>query len=129
MQQKEYKEDADKKQFELDKELKEVQKVRMDIEADLRKIERELDEALKDNYNHYLFQEGDKKTEEELKQRHDLEVKLLTELKGKKDEEYKEIKAKDDKLADDFARWKELQDNYKEQRDLKEGTQKAKIKI
>ena len=101
----------------------------MDIESDLRKIERELDEALKDNYNHYLFQEGDKKTEEELKQRHDLEVKLLTELKGKKDEEYKEIKAKDDKLADDFARWKELQDNYKEQRDLKEGTQKAKIKI
>ena len=52
----------------------------MDIESDLRKIERELDEALKDNYNHYLFQEGDKKTEEELKQRHDLEVKLLTEL-------------------------------------------------
>ena len=41
-------------------------------------------------------------------------MKLLTELKGKKDEEYKEIKAKDDKLADDFARWKELQDNYKD---------------
>lgn len=56
-------------------------------------------------------------------------MKLLTELKGKKDEEYKEIKAKDDKLADDFAKWKELQDNYKDQRDLKEGTQKAKIKI
>ena len=101
----------------------------MDIESDLRKIERELDTASKDNYDHYLFQEGDKKTEEELKERHDLETQLLTALEEKKTEEFNKIKAKDDKLEKDFENWKELQDNYKEQRDLKEGTQKAKIKI
>ena len=86
----------------------------MDIESDLRKIERELDTALKDNYDHFLFQEGDKKTEEELKLRHDLETSLLTELQAKKTEEFDKIKAKDDKLTQDFLKWKELQDNYTE---------------
>ena len=50
-------------------------------------------------------------------------------MHDKKEEEFKEIKDKDDKLADAFAKWKELQDNYNEQKDLKAGTQKAKIKI
>ena len=86
----------------------------MDIEADLRKIERELETNLKDNYDHYLFQTGDKLSEEELKLRHDLDMQEQKKLFEKKKEDYKEIKAKDDKVADDFAKWKELQDNYKE---------------
>ena len=75
-QQKEYKENADKKQFDLDKELKDVQKVRLDLENDLRKIEMELGKDLEVNYKHYLDQTEDKLNEEERKVRHDIDMQL-----------------------------------------------------
>ena len=80
----------------------------MDIEADLRRIENELEKGLKDNYDHKMFQEGDQKTEEELKLRHDLEVKLLTELLDKKKAERDKVNQEVAKIADDFLKWKEL---------------------
>lgn len=129
MQQKEYKEDTDKRQYDLDKELKETQKARMDIEADLRKIEMELDRSLKDNYDHKMFQEGDRKTEEELLKRHDLEVKLVEDLLKQKMAERDKVLADVAKIADDFKKWKDLQDNIAEQSKLREDTEAAKVRI
>lgn len=129
MQQKEYKEETDKRQYDLDKDLKETQKARIDIEADLRKIEAELDKALKDNYDHKMFQEGDQKSEAELQQRHDLEVKLLVDLLKKKKADRDEVLAKVAKIADDFKKWKDLQDNLAEQNKLREDTEAAKVRI
>ena len=107
-QQKEYKDETDKRSFDLDKDLKETQKARMDIEADLRRIENELGQGLKDNYDHKMFQEGDAKSEEELQLRHDLEVKLLKDLLAKKKAERDDVLVKVAKIADDFLKWKDL---------------------
>ena len=76
-----------------------------------------------------MFQEGDEKSETELKLRHDLEVKLLTDLLTKKKAEKDKVNADVAKIADDFLKWKDLQDNLKEQNDLKENTEAAKVKI
>ena len=76
-----------------------------------------------------MFQEGDEKSEAELKLRHDLEVKLLTDLLTKKKAEKDKVNADVAKIADDFLKWKDLQDNLKEQNDLKDNTEAAKVKI
>ena len=72
--QKEYSENTAKKSYDLKKELEKTQQARMDLEAELRKLQNELNKALQEHYEHKMFQEGEKKTEEELKNRHDLEV-------------------------------------------------------
>ena len=128
-EQREYKEDTDKKAYDLDRVLKDTQKARIDIEADLRRIENELDKSLTDHYDHKMFQEGDKKSEEELKLRHDLEVKLLGDLLAKKKIELDKVNADVAKIADDFLKWKDLQDNIAEQNKLRDDTEAAKVKI
>lgn len=55
-----------------------------------------------------MFQEGDEKSETELKLRHDLEVKLLTDLLTKKKAEKDKVNADVAKIADDFLKWKDL---------------------
>ena len=70
-----------------------------------------------------MFQEGDAKTEEELKLRHDLNVKLMTDLLEKKKAELVKVNADVDKISDDFLKWKDLQDNIAEQNRLKEDTE------
>jgi len=76
-----------------------------------------------------MFQEGDKKSEEELKLRHDLEVKLLGDLLAKKKIELDKVNADVAKIADDFLKWKDLQDNIAEQNKLRDDTEAAKVKI
>lgn len=46
----------------------------MDIESDLRKIERELETDSKTNNEHYLQQTEEKLNEEEMKLRHDIDM-------------------------------------------------------
>lgn len=128
-EQKGYKEDTDKKVYDLDRVLKDTQKARIDIEADLRRIENELDKALTDHYDHKMLQDGEANSEIELQLRHDLEVKLLKELLERKKVDLEKVNADVAKVADDFLKWKDLQDNIAEQEKLKEDTEAAKVKI
>jgi len=127
--QKSYKEETDKQAYDLDRVLKDTQKARIDIEADLRRIENELEKSLNDHYDHKMLQDGEKNSEVELLFRHELEVKLLTELLDKKKVELEKVNADVAKIADDFLKWKDLQDNIAEQDKLKEDTEAAKVKI
>ena len=106
--QKAYKEETDKQAYDLDRVLKDTQKARIDIEADLRRIENELDKSLNDHYDHKMLQDGEKASEVELLFRHELEVKLLTELLEKKNEELKVVNDNVAKIAEDFLKWKDL---------------------
>jgi len=127
--QKSYKEETDKQAYDLDRVLKDTQKARIDIEADLRRIENELEKSLNDHYDHKMLQDGEKNSEIELLYRHELEVKLLTELLEKKKVELDKVNADVAKIADDFLKWKDLQDNIAEQEKLKEDTEASKVKI
>jgi len=56
-------------------------------------------------------------------------MKLMKELIEKKKAELKQVSTDCDKIADDFMKWKDLQDNYNDQKKLKEDTESAKVRI
>ena len=56
-------------------------------------------------------------------------MKLLKELLAKKKAERDDVLAKVAKIADDFLKWKDLQDNIAEQNKLREDTEAAKVRI
>jgi len=56
-------------------------------------------------------------------------MKLMKELIEKKKAELKQVSTDCDKIADDFLKWKDLQDNYNDQKKLKEDTESAKVRI
>jgi hypothetical protein len=56
-------------------------------------------------------------------------VKLLGDLLAKKKIELDKVNADVAKIADDFLKWKDLQDNIAEQNKLRDDTEAAKVKI
>ena len=64
MQQKTYKEETDKKTYDLEKDLGQTQEYRIALEGDLRKIENDLDKCLDERFKHEMIQQEEKADDE-----------------------------------------------------------------
>ena len=113
--QKSYEELTEKEVYDLGKVVDETSKATRNLEAEVRGIENELKKALDNHYDHKMLQDGEKNSEAELQLRHELEVKLLTELLEKKQVEHEKVNADVAKIAEDLLKWKDLQDSIAEQ--------------
>lgn len=91
-QQRDYNAVISKRHFELDRELKDVSKARLDVENDLRQRDGEHSRESQSNYENKMTIIKDKKFEELANSRHQLEVKLQEELLAAKEKETKEFK-------------------------------------
>ena len=61
--------------------------------------------------------------------RHDLEVRLVTELKTRKQKEFDELEAALDKIEKDFLAKTDYQNALKETRELREKIEACKVQI
>lgn len=80
-----------KRHFELDKELKDISKQRLDVENDLRALDNEFKREGEDNYESKMTIEKEKEFDALEKKRHDLDVKLMEILITAKELERKEF--------------------------------------
>lgn len=88
---KSYQDSSDGKKYSLDKELKDLLKIRQEIEAELRSLENARARAAEENYRYKMKLDGDKNKEEQLKRRHDKFQELSQQLVEKKQEEIEEL--------------------------------------
>lgn len=87
----------------LDREVTNTRTERRDLESELRTLETNILRSGDEHYDHKMLQDGEEKSEEELKARHDQEVTLLKELIDKKTKEFDSITNECNKITDAFA--------------------------
>lgn len=80
MTMKSYNTNKGNEKFDLEKEVKDLQKLRLELEADLRQIEASFGKARQEHYDNKMYLDGEKDKEETKQYRHDLEHKLRDEL-------------------------------------------------
>jgi len=81
------------------------------------------------HYEHKIHQDKEKAFDEEAMSRHNLEVKLVTELKTKKTKAKTELDQSQEQIKKDFLAMKEYQDFLAEEKKLREEIEAAKVKI
>lgn len=81
------------------------------------------------HYEHKMHQDKEKAFDEEAMNRHNLEVKLVTDLKDRKDLAKKELEQALAQIEKDFLAMKEYQDALAEERKLREEIEAAKVQI
>lgn len=128
-QQKDYNQGASKRHFEVDRELKEVSKQRLDSENDLRQQENEFGRESADNYSNKMTIEKDKEFEALDHTRHTLDVKLQGELLEAKKEEKKKFQDDRGQVQAQFEAHVELQKCLAESADLRNTIENAGIKL
>ena len=79
-----YDQEIKKKQFEIEKDGKDQQRVRLELEAEIRTLDTQHQKQATDDYNNTMYLSRDKKTEEENLRRHTKEQGLNTNLITKK---------------------------------------------
>ena len=79
-----YDQEIKKKQFEIEKDGKDQQRVRLELEAEIRSLETQHQKQATDDYNNTMYLSRDKKAEEENLRRHTKEQGLNTNLITKK---------------------------------------------
>lgn len=97
-----------KRLFEVDRELKDVSKQRIDIENDLRSLDNEFGREGQENYESHMKIIKEKEFDQLEATRHTLEMKLLTELGKYKEEEKKLFEGDLDKIKADFLNMADL---------------------
>lgn len=107
-QQKDYNTVVSKRLFEVDKELKDVSKQRIDIENDLRSLDNEFGREGQENYENKMKIIKEKEFDLLEATRHALEMKLLTELGKNKEDEKKFFESELDKIKADFLNMADL---------------------
>ena len=70
MQHKEYDAEIRKKQFDLEKDGKDTQKVRLELEAEMRNMDTTFTKASADHYQNTMYLKKDDRNEQELARRH-----------------------------------------------------------
>lgn len=83
-QHRDYDQEIKKKQFELEKEGRDLQRVRLELEAEMRNMETQHSKCGQEHYNNTMYLMKDARNELELKRRHDKEQELNTALIEKK---------------------------------------------
>lgn len=90
-QQRDYNGVVSKRHFELDKELKDISKQRLDVENELRALDNEYKRESEENYESKMTIEKEKEFDTLEKKRHELDVKLMETLIVAKELERKEF--------------------------------------
>lgn len=80
-----------KRHFELDKELKDISKQRLDVENELRALDNEYKRESEENYESKMTIEKEKEFDALERKRHELDVKLMETLIAAKELERKEF--------------------------------------
>jgi len=91
-----------KEQGEISQINRENTKTQINLESDIRQLSNNADQCEQIHLEHKLHQDREKKFDEEAKYRHDLEVKLATELKEKKVGEKTQLEADHQQITADF---------------------------
>lgn len=79
-----YDQDVKKRQFELEKDGKDKQRDRVELEADIRQLESQLHKQSEEHYKNGMFLQKDAAGEKELKRRHEKEHDITSHLIEKK---------------------------------------------
>jgi hypothetical protein len=90
-QQRDYNGIVSKRHFELDKELKDVSKQRLDVENELRALDNEFKRESDENYESKMTIEKEREFDILEKKRHEMDVKLMEALIEAKETERKEF--------------------------------------
>ena len=86
-QHRDYDTEIRKKQFEVEKEGKDTQRVRLELEAEMRSMDATQTKAAAEDYQNTMYLMKDAKSDEELKRRHKRDQSLNTQLIAKKNDE------------------------------------------
>lgn len=118
-----------KRHFELDRELKDVSKQRLDTENEVRQLDNEYGREGSENYENKMNIVKDGEFERLGNIRHTLEVKLLEELLVAKDVEIKDFEEKRGKVKADILAHKEYQDKLAEEANLRKDIEEMGVKL
>lgn len=83
-QHRDYDQQIKKKQFDVEKEGKDQQRVRLELEAEMRNMETQNAKSSTEHYNNTMYLQKDERNEQEIKRRHEQEQTLNTNLITKK---------------------------------------------
>ena len=128
-QQREYDNATKKKVYELDRELKDTSKQRFELENEVKSLENELNKENEEHYNNTMHIIKDKKFDELVNLRWNLDVHLQEELIKQKDHEISDQKQSRELVKQQFEQNIELQKSLMEASDLKKQIEEAHIKL
>jgi hypothetical protein len=128
-QQSEYNAIFKKRHFELDKDLKEVSKQRVDVENELRALDNEFGREAQDNYDNKMTIIKDREFDILDNKRHALEVKLGEELIKVKEVDKKAFEDARKAVEDQFKANADLQKGLSDEEELKKTIEAAGIKL
>ena len=128
-QQAEYNAIFKKRHFELDKDLKEVSKQRLDVENELRALDNEYGREAQDNYDNKMTIIKDREFDILDNKRHALEVKLGEELIKLKEVDKKAFEDARKAVEDQFKANADLQKGLSDEQELKKTIEAAGIKL
>lgn len=128
-QQKDYNGVISKRHFELDRELKDISKQRIDVENDLRGLDNEYNRDAAENYDSKMIQEKEEEFDKLDKERFELDVLLQEDLINLKKQQKLEFEAELEKVHQQFLSNAELQNGIAEEKRLKLQIDEAAIKL
>ena len=124
-----YDQEIKKKQFEIEKDGKDQQRVRLELEAEIRSLDTQHQKQATDDYNNTMYLSRDKKTEEENLRRHTKEQGLNTNLITKKLAEQAKLDEDLERLDQEYQAMADLQNSIAEAKKLKDEIEDAKVNI
>ena len=104
-------------------------KIQINLEGDCRSLSNHVETSESTHLEHKLHQDKDKAFDEQNKARHDLEVRLVTDLKRRKTEEKEKLQQDLDQIEKDFLAKGDYQGALKETKELREAIEAAKVNI
>lgn len=126
---KSYEAEQKKRHFDLDKDVKTMEKGRAELEKEINFISDQRNKQKGEHFDHWRQLTLADNDERERERRHETETRLNGELDAKKSTEVeileKELKA----LEDKFAQWEEMQALLREAAELKDKIEKAYVDI
>jgi len=124
-----YDQEIKKKQFETEKDGKDQQRVRLELEAEIRSLDTQHQKQATDDYNNTMYLSRDKKSEEENLRRHTKEQGLNTNLITKKEAEKEKLDEDLERLNDEYLAMADLQNSIAEAKKLRDEIEDAKVNI
>lgn len=124
-----YDQDVKKRQFELEKDGKDKQRDRVELEADIRQLESQLHKQSEEHYKNGMFLQKDAAGEKELKRRHEKEHDITSHLIEKKKTEQEKLQQDLNSLEKQYLGMAELQASLKEATELREKIELTKVLI